>query len=672
MSDNGGRSSRVHFRDFEVDVHTGELRKHGLKVKLHGQPFQVLAMLLERPGELVTREEIREKLWPQDTFIDFEHSVNSSIKRLREALGDDAARPRFIETLPRHGYRFIAAVETLVHNQIPNGNGEAQVVSAFQASSPETSQPVDQGEDGAAATAFPTKYGDPHIAPPKGAHRLSKKRVAAAMVSLLVALMALLIELNVFSLRDHLLLTASVPQIKSIAVLPLENLSHDPEQEYFADGMTEELITDLGKIGALRVISRTSVMRFKGTKKPLPEVARELNVDALVEGTVLRSGDRIRITANLLNARSDHHLWAETYERDLRDVLPLQEEVARAIATAITLKLTPQDQSRLTAASLVDPEAYRLYLEGRYQAGKRTLVGLQKSILLFQQAISKDRGYAPAYAGLSESYGLLPFWNGGPTMEAMSKAKTAAQMAVELDSSLAEAHAAMGFVLFYGDWDWPAAETELKRAIELKPGFVISHHWYAEYLSAMGRHDEAIAEIKRAQELDPLSPLLYGIGGEIYLLAHRYDEDIEQCQKALDLEPNYALALANLAWAHVGKGMYKEAAAEFLLADRALGLSNSSGEALAYALTGEKGKAVKILKRLRQPPGRFEFASIMAARIFSALDMKQDALEWLERAYQERDVYAPLWRVHPAFDPLRSEPRFQALLRKMNLPMRAS
>jgi tetratricopeptide (TPR) repeat protein len=257
-------------------------------------------------------------------------------------------------------------------------------------------------------------------------------------------------------------------------------------------------------------------------------------------------------------------------------------------------------------------------------------------------------------------------------MEAMSKAKTAAQKAVDLDSSLAEAHAAMGFVLFYGDWDWPAAETELKRAIELKPGFVISHHWYAEYLSAMGRHDEAIAEIKRAQELDPLSPLLYGIGGEIYLLAHRYDEDIEQCQKALDLEPNYALAFANLAWGHVGKGMYKKAAAEFLLADRALGLSDSSGEALAYALTGEKGKAVKILKRLRQPPGRFEFATIMAARIFSALDMKQDALEWLERAYQERDIYAPLWRVHPAFDPLRSEPRFQALLRKMNLPMRAS
>ena len=646
MSDNGGRSSRVHFRDFEVDVHTGELRKHGLKVKLHGQPFQVLAMLLERPGELVTREEIREKLWPQDTFIDFEHSVNSSIKRLREALGDDAATPRFIETLPRYGYRFIAPVQEQ-QKAFPPRREELERTPRDEQKSAGVLEGTGQDLSVGAVRAV----------------RSRRWWVAIFGASGVLAVLALLFGLDVGGLRERAFRNADtvrkpIAQIRSIAVLPLENLSNDPQQEYFADGMTEELVTTLGKIGALRVISRTSVMRYKRTTKPLPEVARELNVDALVEGTVLRSGDRIRITANLLDARSDHHLWAETYERDLRDVLPLQEEVARAIATAITLKLTPQDQSRLTAASLVDPEAYRLYLEGRYQAGKRTLVGLQKSILLFQQAISKDPGYAPAYAGLSESYGLLPFWNGGPTMEAMSKAKTAAQKAVELDSSLAEAHAAMGFVLFYGDWDWPAAETELKRAIELKPGFVISHHWYAEYLSAMGRHDEAIAEIKRAQELDPLSPLLYGIGGEIYLLAHRYDEDIEQCQKALDLEPNYALAFANLAWGHVGKGMYKEAAAEFLLADRALGLSNSSGEALAYALTGEKGKAVKILKRLRQPPGRFEFATIMAARIFSALDMKQDALEWLERAYQERDIYAPLWRVHPAFDPFVPSPGF--------------
>jgi TolB-like protein len=458
------------------------------------------------------------------------------------------------------------------------------------------------------------------------------------------------------------------PRVQSIAVLPLESLSQDPEQEYFADGMTEELITTLGKIGALRVTSRTSVMRYKGTKKPLPQIAQELKVDALVEGTVLRSGDRVRITANLLDARTDHHLWAESYERDLRDVMSLQDDVARAIAEAITLNLTPQERASLADASPVNPEAYRLYLEGRYHAAKRTLPGFEKSFLLYQQAIAKDPGYASAYAGLAETYGLLPFYSGAVSKEAFPKAKAAALKALELDNSLAEAHAAMGFVLFYGDWDWPGAERELKSAIELRPSFVISHHWYAEYLSAVGRHDEAIAEIKRAQELDPLSPLLYGIGGEIYTNARRNDEAVEQCRKALDLDPNYALAMQNMAGGYMGKRMYKEAATEYVMADRAYGMNNSSGQALAYAITGKRADALRILRRLQEPANQQELMSILATRLFLALGMEREAVDWLEKAYAEHEAYAPFWNVHPAFDPLRSDPRFQALLRKMNFP----
>src|SRR5208337_4651320 len=369
MSDSDGCPRRVHFSIFEVDLRAGELRKQGLKVKLHGQPFQVLAMLLERPGELVTREEIREKLWPQDTFIDFEHSVNSSIKRLREALGDDAATPRFIETLPRHGYRFIAQVETLPYNHTQEAKGEAETAFDSESPAPGTGRPAGLGDADSAATA-----GDRRL-------RLPKRWVAAAMAGLAAALIAILIGLNAFSLRDRLLpRTSPVPQIKSIAILPLENLSRDPEQEYFADGITEELITNLGNIAALRVISRTSVMRYKGTRKPLPEIARELNVDALVEGTVLRSGDRVRVTVNLLHATTDRHLWAETYERDFRDVISLQDEVARAIAEEIKIKLTPQELARLSGSPAVSPEAYRLYLQARYHSYKRTLPGFKKSI----------------------------------------------------------------------------------------------------------------------------------------------------------------------------------------------------------------------------------------------------------------------------------------------------
>jgi TolB-like protein/DNA-binding winged helix-turn-helix (wHTH) protein len=669
-----GRPSRVRFSVFEVDLRRGELRRQGLKIKVHGQPFQILTMLLQRPGELVTREEIRDQLWPRDTFIDFEHSVNTSVKRLREVLGDDATLPRFIETLPRHGYRFIAPVEILAsedHSREGSETSVAQIPEPHSSDAPYAEATSNGHKDLLVNSVANVR--NPVVAGAKESQRRVQRRLWMPLLALVAisSLLAVLIGLDAAHLRDRLFALASPRQtIESIAVLPLENLSNDPEQDYFADGMTEELITDLGKIRALRVVSRTSVMRYKGSKKPLPEIARELNVDALVEGTVLRTGDRVRITANLLNAKTDRHIWAENYERDLRDVLSLQDEVARTIAEEIRIKLTPQEVARLSVSPSVSPAAYRLYLQGRYHSYKRTLPGFQKSIQLFQQAIADDPGYASAYAGLAETYGLMPFYGGAGSHDAFPKAKAAALKAVELDDSLAEAHAALGFVLLYGDWDWSGAERELLRAIELNPNYPNAHHWYAEYLSAMGRHDEAVAEIRRAQELDPLSALLLAIGAEIYTNARRYDECIDDSKKALELDANFALAHENLAGCLLLKRLYKEAGAEYIEAGRIWGATDSEVMVLGYSLSGRRADAIRTLERSRAYLDFPVRTSIIQARICLQANLctKEETLDYLEKAYREHEAYLPFLNVHPAFDPLRSDSRFEDLIRRMRFP----
>ena len=421
MKDSNARPRHLRFSVFEVDLRTEELRKQGLKVKLHGQPFQVLAMLLERPGELVTREEIREKLWPGNTFIDFEHSVNNSIRRLREALGDDPAAPRFIETLPRHGYRFIAPVEGGAIQELP----------------------------------LPTTGPRAVRESPLGRHW--DIAVASGLVA---GLVAVLFAFNVAGLRDRVVTSVGarravpLPKIESIAVLPLENLSGDPSQEYFADGMTDELITELGKVSALRVISRNSVMLYKGKRKPTPEIARELNVDAVVEGAVMRSGERVRITAQLIQARTDRHLWAESYERDLRDILALQSEVARAIAEEIRIKSTPQERARMASRGSVDPEAYDACMKGQRAMDPRTY---DIAIKYFQQAIEKEPNFAMAYAGLAGAYSELGNDELISPQESYPKAKAAAMKALEIDDTLVAPHLTLGWAKLRFDWDWTGA-----------------------------------------------------------------------------------------------------------------------------------------------------------------------------------------------------------------------
>jgi len=652
MADPTSPPRLIRFGVFEVDLRTGEMRKHGLKIKLQEQPFQVLVMLLERPGEVVTREELHEKVWGLDTFVDLEHGLATAVKKIREALGDSADNPRFVETLARRGYRFIYPVAAM--SSSPVGGGDAATPVA----------PVSPPAEGTAVRD----------------RRYSARWIAAAGVAA-VALLGALLALNIAGVRDWIVGAGSVParrrpqgaplpKIESIAVLPLENLSRDPEQEYFADGMTDALITNLGQIGALRVISRTTAMHFKGTKKTLPEIALELNVDAVVEGTVQRSGNHVRITAQLIQASPEKHLWADSYERDLRDVLALQGEVARAIANEVRIKVTPQEQARLARARPVNPEAHEAYLKGRFYWNKRTEEGLKKSIDYFQQAIEKDPNYAVAYAGLADSYSVLAEGKWSPPEECYPKARAAALKALEIDDSLAEAHVRLALILRGYDWDWSGAEREYQRGIELNPGYATAHHWYAVFLTSMGRHAEAIAEIRKARELDPLSIRIYANVGLVLYSAREYDQALEELRKVLELDPNDLASNEWLGWVYSQKGMYEEAIAAFR---RAQDLSTGGGEsplilAYGYAVAGKRGEALKILAALKNPSRRSYLPPVLVAIVYVGLGDKEEALAWLEKGYAERAASLDYLKVGPMFDPLRSDPRFQDLLRRMNFP----
>jgi serine/threonine protein kinase/Flp pilus assembly protein TadD len=465
---------------------------------------------------------------------------------------------------------------------------------------------------------------------------------------------------------------AGTSRIKSIAVLPLANLSRDPEQEYFVDGMTEEVITDLAQIASLRVISRTSAMRYKGSDKPLPEIARELNVDALVEGSVMRAGDRVRITAQLIHAATDQHLWAKSYERDVSDVLALQSEVARAIAEEVQAKLTPQERARLTRARRVDPAAHEAYLKGRYSWARTTEESVRKSIEYFSEAIAKDGRYALAYAGLADAYNQLanPILEIVPQGTVIPKVQAAATKALELDDTLAEAHISLGRIKFYYDWDWAGAEKSFRRAIELSPNYPYAHHVYALLLSALGRHAEAIQESTRAQECDPVAPLVNGVAGLIYCFARQFGTAEEQLRKTLQFEPNFMFAhwiLGGLCLVPMGR--YDEAIVEL---QKAIALSGNVAHprgllGYAYAKVGRKDDALRVLVELEELSKQRYVAPVSKAFTYSALG---DERMWqeLEEAYQQRSSSLVWARVFPHWDEVRAQPRFQDLLRRMNFP----
>src|ERR1700739_1031917 len=630
----------LHFGVFELDLRRGELRKHGLRIWLQEQPFQVLAMLLMRYGEVVTREELQKKLWPAGTFVNFDHGLNKAINKVRDALSDSAESPRFVETVSRRGYRFIAEVKVA---EAP-GRGPGPI------NEPQPKPEVVEQRDPAT-----------EIAPLEPLRLSPAWKISVLVLVLLIASLA--------AWRFYFPSRPS-PVIRSLAVLPLESLSSDASQDYFADGMTYELISDLGQINALRVISRTSVMTYKHVRKPLPQIARELNVDAVVEGTVLRSGSKVRITAQLIEASSDKHLWSQSYEGELRDALALQNRVAKAIADQIRINLNPQEQAALKNVRVVDPQAYESYLKGRYFWNKRTADGLRVALAYFNQAIDEDPKYAPAYTGLADTYALLGDWQYGvmTAKEALPKAKAAASKALELDSSLGEAHNSLAFVLDGFDWDLDSGGKEFRRAIELNPGYATAHHWYAWHLSLLGRYDEALAEMRKAENLDPLSLIINADLAELLLLAHSYDESIQQSRKTIDMDPNFALAHNQLAQAYLQKQMYAEAVTELQKAVQLSGGSPTCVASLAraYVASGKRSEAVKLLGALKKLSKPNSSHAPEIAVIYAALGDKDQAMNWLEKGYGER--FNPGVLLRPGFDSLRSDPRFEDLIRRIGLP----
>ena len=632
--------SRLRFGVFELDLHSGELRKHGLRIRLQEQPFQVLATLLEHPGEVVTREELQKKLWPADTFVDFDHGLNKAINKIRDALGDSSDSPRFVETVARRGYRFLAEVKI----------DEAAPAAVMESAPPSpTAQQV----------PAPASLGR-EPASPKRALPLTAK-ISALLLFILVAAVA------AWKFRGP----SSQPLVvRSLAVLPLESLSNDASQEYFADGMTDELISDLGQISALRVISRTSVMVYKHAHKPLPQIARELNVDAVVEGTVLRSGDRVRITAQLIEASADKHLWSQSYEGELRDTLALQNQVARAIADQIRISLNPQEQAALKSVRVVNPQAYESYLKGRFFWNKRTTNGLRVALAYFNQAIEEDPKYPQAYSGLADTYALLGDWEYAAMTpkEALPKAKAAAIKALELDNTLGEAHNSLAFCLDVFDWDLDSAEREFRRAIELNPSYATAHHWYGSHLLLLGRNDQAIEEISKAQSLDPLSLIINADLAEALTISHSYDQAIAQSRKTIEMDPSFPLAHTQLAQAYLQKHMNSEAIAELRKAVELSGGSPAcmSTLARAQAASGNRAEALTILAALkkRAVPDYSDAADV--AVVYAALGDSDQAMIWLEKAFEQR--FNPSVLLRPAFDPLRPDPRFQKFLTRVGLP----
>ena len=642
-------TSVVRFGTYEVSFESGEVRKAGLRIKVQQQPMKLLELLLERPGEVVTREELRSRIWANESFGDFDQAVNIAIAKLRSALGDSAENPRFIETLPKRGYRFIADVSLVIADAQPK-RPEPEVGDVTAAGARDKEGNNKDKPHGAGLAVAPTR----RLWPPL----------------LIIIAFAVVLSFSMLAIRLLRSRGRAPTGIRSLAVLPLENLSADASQSYFADGMTDELITDLAQISALRVISRTSVMVYKGARKPLPQIARELNVDAVVEGTVLRSGDQVRITAQLIEASSDKHLWSRSYEGEFRDTLALQNRVAREIADQIRINLTPQEQAALKNGRVVNPEAYESYLKGRYFWNKRTADGLKAALAYFNQTIEEDPKYAQAYSGLADTYALLGDWQYAvmTPKEAFPKAKAAAIKALELDSALGEAHNSLAFVLDGFDWDFDAAGKEFRRAIELNPGYATAHHWYAWHLILLGRNDEAIAEMRKAETLDPLSLIINSDLAEILVLAHSYDESIQQSRKTIEMDPNFALAHNQLAQAYLQQQMYDEATGELQKAVQLSGGSPTSTANLAraYVLSGNRSEAEKLLNDLkkRSDPGYSNAAEI--AMIYASLGDKDQAMNWLEKGYEER--FNPGVLLRPGFDPLRSDSRFQNLVHRIGLP----
>jgi TolB-like protein/DNA-binding winged helix-turn-helix (wHTH) protein/Tfp pilus assembly protein PilF len=627
-----GAETTVRFACFELNLKTGELRQDGVAIRLQPQPTLILTLLVSKPGSLVTREEIQQRVWGTETFIDFDTGLNSAIRQIRHALKDDTEAPRFIETVPRRGYRFLAPLE-----KIENSGIEPAV------------QP----------SATPYRSDTVHAA----------KSRAGWHPKWLLAGGVVLASLLVFVIWPSLL-RGRGDAIDSVAVLPFVNAGTDPDAEYLSDGIPETLIGQLSQIPRLKVMARSTVLRYKGANVDPQKVGRELNVRAVLTGRVLQRGEMLTISMELMDVRDGSQLWGKQYNRKLADTLAVQEDIAREVTDKLRLRLASVEEKRLTAHVTENADAYQLYLKGRYHWNKRTPDGIQKAIESFQQAIEKDPGYALAYAGLADCYHVPA--NPLPPRKKMPLAKAASMKALQLDDTLVEAHTSLARVLFVYDWDWPAAEKEFKRAIELNSRYAPAHQWYGGYLTATGRFREADAEKKLALELEPLSLIINFEVGLASYFSRNYNQAIDQFQKTLELDANFPPPNTFLAAAYEQKGMLQEATTAFqkaiTIAQGPARTQATAGLGYVYAVSGRKAEARKILAELQSLSEHSYVPATDMALIYAGLGDKDKAFAWLDKAYEEHSFSLSNLKVEPRFDPLRSDPRFADLLRSIGFP----
>ena len=654
----GGQSTNrprviYEFGQFRLDREAHLLVSGEKIVALEPKAVDVLLILVEKHGELVARQDLMSAVWP-NTFVE-ESNLSSNISILRRQLGATPDGGDYIQTIPKRGYRFAAAVKQVQDEPPTLAAGQDVGSRAAPALEPESDRSATPAGLDEAAKAGTT------------AGSVKKRTVWPAVV--LAAAVVLALALTLLYLAGWRLPgSGAEAHIEAIAVMPLENLSGDPAQEYFADGMTEALTADLAQIGALRVIARASVMQYKGTKQPLAQIAQRLNVEGVVSGSVLRSGSRVRITAALIRAATGQQLWVKTYDRNLGDVLDLENEVARAIAAEVQAKVTVQERVRLARNHSVNADAYDAYLKGRYYYNRFTVDGFSKSIEYFEQAIELDPDYASAYAGLADALASLEQIGAAQHEDVHPKALEAASKAIAMDDTLSEAHAAMASVRA-NDWERSGAEREVKRAIELNPGFSLAHLYYSNMLRHLGRREESIAEARRALELDPLSPLTNEELADAHLSARQYDAAIEQYQKTLDLYPNQAAPRDSLGWAYIYQGKYEQGMEEIRKSIALYGEDPSLSPEIAfiYGMTGKKGEARKVLNRLLSTSKTTPIAAHHFALIYIGLGDKDEAFAWLEKAYQEHSPMMAWLEVDQRFDSLREDPRFQNLMRRVGL-----
>lgn len=623
------------FGPFELDTRAGELRRHGLKVRLRGRPIEILTCLVERAGEVVTRDDLRNRLWTSDTFVDFDHGLNSAMNKLREALGDTAENPRYVETVPRRGYRFVAQVES---------------VTRPQPTAPAPLRPAPSPAAEAAAAPVPSAAGQTR-------HTAVRWIVAASVIAL--------VAVGAWILRDVPRRVASDKAM--LVVLPFENRSGSADDEFFSDGVTDEMIAQLGALDPRRlgVIARTTAMQYKASHKDVMQIGRELGVDYLLEGSVRRDAARVRITAQLVDVRSQTQLWAETYERDVSDVLMLQRDVAGRLAQSLAGGVLSPVLARATRRS-PSFAAYERALKGRAFRQQATEGALRQCIVMFEEATALDAEYAGAYAGLADCYRLLggPGWEVGPPAELLEQARVAAERALDLDPELPEGYSARGMVRFSLDWDLAGADRDLSRAIALNPSYARAHQYRSAVLTTMGRFDDAVASARRAQELDPMSATESTTLGVRLYYAGKYPQAVDQFEATLAAHPNFPVAHWGLGETYRQMGRLDAAVRELEAAADRANQSPYMRAWLAHALAtaGRREEAEAIRRALTAQASERFVAPFLFALMASGFGEKEATLEWLERVRASKSGWIPFVAVEPQFAWLRDDPRFQQLL----------